>query len=431
MKFVAFIVALLWAGAASAQSACNITQSTSVNPTVGSVMTWCGPSVGAQWIPGTITGPLTSVVGDVAIWTTTNGTALGDPTGTTASRLNNRAGNYSPTAGYQNGTPGGTATSAGIIEVLGSSGTPDSTQDAVSIFQKWSNSSTNYGAPNPTLYASLHMVNGSAASRGAAAFFETRQEVNRVGDGNFIEGSRSHGIIAAGVAGGNVYGGLFVAGEEAGATHLHDMIGVESEVINQTGDAPYTPVNLDVLESAYLATSFFGTKKPLAAFMVNPFTPGVASWQVGFYVPPSALTDIGAPVVGAAFRSDAKSIWGLDLLGRISTGGLGGPPTFGAIGIANNSPIRASNNAKTQTPSILSLHTDDVLHVGEDTALAGVTLGGGTGGFFQLGSSAMFAANGAVATVLGGVGPVGSHTTVQKWIVVKDDTGATFYVPAF
>jgi hypothetical protein len=43
----------------------------------------------------------------------------------------------------------------------------------------------------------------------------------------------------------------------------------------------------------------------------------------------------------------------------------------------------------------------------------------------------MFAANGAVATVLGGVGPVGSHTTVQKWIVVKDDTGATFYVPAF
>lgn len=280
---------------------------------------------------------------------------------------------FSATAGY-----GASDLFTQVEAVLASIAVPNAAQDAVAIFQKTSSSSTNYQAVNPTLYASLRMRNGSATSRGCAAFFETRQEVNRVGDGNFIEGSRSHGIIAAGVSGCNAYGALMVAGEEAGGTHLHNIIAAEAEIINQTADAPYATVDLNVLEAAYLATSFFGTKKPLAAFLINPFTPAVASWQIGFYVPPSALDDIGAPVVGAAFRSDAKCFWGLDLLGRVSSGGLGGPPTFGAIGIANNSPIRASNAAKTQTPSILALDSSDHLLVGFDDNVLGVLIGRAT-----------------------------------------------------
>jgi hypothetical protein len=46
-------------------------------------------------------------------------------------------------------------------------------------------------------------------------------------------------------------------------------------------------------------------------------------------------------------------------------------------------------------------------------------------------ASANFSANGAVATVLGSLGPAGSHTTVQKWLTVRDDTGALGYVPVF
>jgi hypothetical protein len=147
MKIVVFLVGLLWAVSAQAQSACSITQSTSVNPTVGSVFTWCGPSVGAQWIPG-LTGPLTSTVGDVPIFTSTNGTSIGDPSGTTASRLNNRTSNFAATPSY-----GGTSTSAGIVEVLGSTGTGDTTQDAVGIFQKWSSATSGHSA---ALYASAY-----------------------------------------------------------------------------------------------------------------------------------------------------------------------------------------------------------------------------------------------------------------------------------
>lgn len=53
------------------------------------------------------------------------------------------------------------------------------------------------------------------------------------------------------------------------------------------------------------------------------------------------------------------------------------------------------------------------------------------GGAGQGSAAGNFAANGAVATVLGSVGPTGSHTAVQKWLTFKDNTGTTLYVPAF
>jgi hypothetical protein len=264
MKFVAFVIALLWAGAASAQSACSITQSTSVNPTVGSVMTWCGPSVGAQWIPG-LTGPLTSVVGDVPIWTTTNGTALGNPTGTTASRLNNRSGNYNTSGNY-----GGTTASA-------------STQDAVAIFQKWSNSNTNYSLGiNPTLYVSNIMQNGSDTSRGTAGYFETELNVPAATINNFGEGVRAHGLIAPNTAGGSAYGVICFGGEAAGASHFGYLVGCEGEVQNLSADATYSfgtgNSTTNHFEASFLATSR-GTKKPFAAFMVNPFTVAATYWS--------------------------------------------------------------------------------------------------------------------------------------------------------
>lgn len=52
-------------------------------------------------------------------------------------------------------------------------------------------------------------------------------------------------------------------------------------------------------------------------------------------------------------------------------------------------------------------------------------------GLLQLGNAASFAANGAVATVLGSLGPAGSHTTVQKWLAVRDSGGTTLWIPAF
>ncbi len=38
---------------------------------------------------------------------------------------------------------------------------------------------------------------------------------------------------------------------------------------------------------------------------------------------------------------------------------------------------------------------------------------------------------GAVATTMTSLGPTGSHTTVQKWLVVLDNTGTRRFVPAY
>jgi hypothetical protein len=52
-------------------------------------------------------------------------------------------------------------------------------------------------------------------------------------------------------------------------------------------------------------------------------------------------------------------------------------------------------------------------------------------GLISIGNAASYSANASVATVLGSIGPAGSHTTVQKWLTIKDNTGATLYIPAF
>jgi hypothetical protein len=53
-----------------------------------------------------------------------------------------------------------------------------------------------------------------------------------------------------------------------------------------------------------------------------------------------------------------------------------------------------------------------------------------SGGAVQVGTGCI-AANGSVATVLGSLGPVGSHTAVQEWIAIKNASGVTRYIPAF
>lgn len=52
-------------------------------------------------------------------------------------------------------------------------------------------------------------------------------------------------------------------------------------------------------------------------------------------------------------------------------------------------------------------------------------------GVVQFANSTSFSANAAIATVLGSVGPTGSHTTVQKWLKITDNAGTALYIPCF
>jgi hypothetical protein len=359
MKIVAFLIGLFWAVAAQAQSACSTTQSTSVNPAVGSVYTWCGPSVGALWIPG-LTGPLTSTVGDVPIFTATNGTSIGDPTGTTASRLNNRTGNFAATPNYS-----GTGVGAGVVEVLGSSGASDSSADAVGIFQKWSSAATGHSA---ALYSSAYKTASASNSHAISAFMETID--NAGGSGSFIEGLRSHAIIGSGKLLGSAYGGIFAAGENATSTHLY-LVGIEPEVDVNSTDATYTfdPNNY----AAGVVASSGGSKRANVGFLVNPYVgPGIAggtasSYMTGFQCPQGVGTL--RTVITSCFRMDERdATWALD---AVLANNL-----FGVIHVANNVPVvRARNAANNADINLMTFDGSNNVNYGVDSGIAEVHLG--------------------------------------------------------
>jgi hypothetical protein len=57
---------------------------------------------------------------------------------------------------------------------------------------------------------------------------------------------------------------------------------------------------------------------------------------------------------------------------------------------------------------------------------------GGEAGELQItGTGTAFAQNASVATGMTSIGPVGSHTTVQEWLIVVNPSGYLRYIPAF
>jgi hypothetical protein len=68
---------------------------------------------------------------------------------------------------------------------------------------------------------------------------------------------------------------------------------------------------------------------------------------------------------------------------------------------------------------------------GSTSGSVALTTPNASAGLLQFASAGSFSANAAVATVLGSVGPTGSHTAVQKWLTIVDNTGTTGYIPVF
>jgi hypothetical protein len=52
-------------------------------------------------------------------------------------------------------------------------------------------------------------------------------------------------------------------------------------------------------------------------------------------------------------------------------------------------------------------------------------------GELQAFAAQSWTANSNVATTMTSLGPQGSHTTVQKWFVILDNTGTVRYIPAY
>lgn len=172
----------------------------------------------------------------------------------------------------------------------------------------------------------------------------------------------------------------------------------------------------------------------------------------GFFVTGAGVVTLGAVGGTSGIINLLGSTSGTVQITTNATGTLLALPalnTIGFNGAASNARLSlfgltsgGINIFVNSTATFLTI--DQPLQIGQNGGSAGsLTLAGSStgsvqlttpatsGGQLQFNSAGSFSANGAVATALTSIGPTGSHTTVQTWLTIVDNTGATRYIPCF
>lgn len=97
--------------------------------------------------------------------------------------------------------------------------------------------------------------------------------------------------------------------------------------------------------------------------------------------------------------------------------GLGAVQLYAAI-----PPIRTATDPSQAIPAVIAQVN---AYLGNLVSLSNNT------GELAFSATQSWTANSNVATTMTSLGPQGSHTTVQKWLVVVDNTGTVVYIPAY
>lgn len=167
--------------------------------------------------------------------------------------------------------------------------------------------------------------------------------------------------------------------------------------------------------------------------------PGSPFWMSG--APASDAGDVACNQM-PALTGDVTTVSGTcaTTVVAIQTKTVSGTTGTGNVVFSNSPTLTGTTNAAaiavSGSMSVGTASTDFLLLSGSATAPSITTSGGdlainSNSGSVQFANAGMFSANGAVLTVLGGIGPSGSHTTVQTWFTIKDSGGAVRYIPAF
>lgn len=99
----------------------------------------------------------------------------------------------------------------------------------------------------------------------------------------------------------------------------------------------------------------------------------------------------------------------------------------GSVLTTNN----AFNSTSVLTSGAVGTVSGQLTLNGSTSGSVALTTPASSAGLLQFASAGSFSANGAVATALTAVGPVGSHTTVQTWLTIVDNGGVTRWIPCF
>lgn len=136
-------------------------------------------------------------------------------------------------------------------------------------------------------------------------------------------------------------------------------------------------------------------------------------------------------------NGDAARTWGMERHSTANTAGntlevLAGGATSGATNKNGGNHIISPGVSTGSGTSdvVFNTYPGTAGATSDNTKTETLRLVGSTGNV-KFTAAGNFSANGSVATVLGSIGPTGSHTTVQKWLTIIDNTGTTLYIPAF
>lgn len=240
----------------------------------------------------------------------------------------------------------GSTSEAEFFGVLGSMGTPDTTDDPLVIFQKWG---IGVADENPTVYISAWKTGDASNTSAASLFVETVDNAGWSGSGteSFIEGIRTHAILNVGAGSLGSAQALVAAVGDNGNTGHRYMQAIEADVFNGTRLTPSIFNNLS-FDCCFIGTSS-GSLTIDAVFCVNPFQ--VAPAIRGFYNP------IGGLQSGTvAFVNDDTSVNTIAGPGQnFLVDGSGNVTTQASLGYGPSSV--GVGGAVTQTGSINSAVT--------------------------------------------------------------------------
>ena len=244
----------------------------------------------------------------------------------------------------------------------GSASTPSSFSEPLIALKKISDYTG--GEQNPTAVFLSEKRTQADGARAQGVFIEAVDYAgfDGVGDNNFVEGLRSHGIVGQGATNGSAYGAILFAGAESNVDWKY-LVGAEGDVANNKDDAP----SVDSFDknnfcASFLATSGFGTKKVDAGFATNPFNTVNTVFKTGFLVSEDS-------VEGSAFASRAASVIGLDL--------GNGSQSYAAITMPNSASVRIKNSNNSADLNCFYLSAANELHIGSETVGCRMTLSGG------------------------------------------------------
>lgn len=138
----------------------------------------------------------------------------------------------------------------------------------------------------------------------------------------------------------------------------------------------------------------------------------------------------------AAIGDASTAPYGINLFGAYSSAAINVPtvsnitvntlPMLTLSGVASAvNGFTFTNAATAGTPKLVATGADASINLGLGAK------GGGVLVFQSATQFASFSALGSVATALSSIGPIGSHTTVQTWLNIVDNTGAVRYIPCF